>query len=94
MQKARAKFDSNKRSLASQPVPVLAVMNALLSLSKDKRRSELTIYTVQTPSDNAWYHNVDKLRGMGRGDLKMERLKLTAQRAKYKSKVAKGRLEP
>lgn len=90
MQKARAKFDTHKRNLAKAR-RLLAVTNALLS--RDEHKSEPTIYTVQNPADNAWYHDVDELRKLKRGELKMERLKLVAQRAKYESKVAKGRLK-
>eukprot|EP00584_Thalassiosira_punctigera_P008028 CAMPEP_0172542872 /NCGR_PEP_ID=MMETSP1067-20121228/13392_1 /TAXON_ID=265564 ORGANISM="Thalassiosira punctigera, Strain Tpunct2005C2" /NCGR_SAMPLE_ID=MMETSP1067 /ASSEMBLY_ACC=CAM_ASM_000444 /LENGTH=274 /DNA_ID=CAMNT_0013329175 /DNA_START=67 /DNA_END=891 /DNA_ORIENTATION=+ len=91
MRKARAKFDSNKRGLA-RARRLLAVTNALLS-KEGRRGSEPTIYTVANPVDNAWYHDVDDLKAMSRGELKMERLKLMAQRAKCESKVAKGRLK-
>lgn len=90
MRKVRSSFESNKMKLAKAR-RLLAVTNALLS--KDTLTTEPTIYTVPNPLDNAWYHDIDHLKSMQRGELKMERLKLTAQKAKYFAKVAKGRLK-
>lgn len=90
MRKVRSKFDLNKQKLAKAR-RLLGITNALLA--KDGCRSEPTIYSVSNPMDNAWYDDIDRLKGMCRDDLKMERLKLAAQKAKYESKVAKGRLK-
>ena len=90
MKKARVKFDANKQKLVKSR-RLLAITNALLA--KDACKTEPTIYTISNPMDNAWYHDVDELKALSRKELKMERLKLSAQRAKYESKVAKGRLK-
>lgn len=90
MEKARAKFDSNKQKLVKFR-RLLAVTNALLA--KDACTTQPTIYDVANPIDNGWYHEIDALKGLSRTELKMERLKLAAQRAKCESKVAKGRLK-
>eukprot|EP00578_Thalassiosira_sp_NH16_P020127 CAMPEP_0181085290 /NCGR_PEP_ID=MMETSP1071-20121207/5154_1 /TAXON_ID=35127 /ORGANISM="Thalassiosira sp., Strain NH16" /LENGTH=250 /DNA_ID=CAMNT_0023167089 /DNA_START=186 /DNA_END=938 /DNA_ORIENTATION=+ len=90
MKEARAKFDSNRQKLIKAR-RLLAVTNALLA--KDVCKKEPTIYSVANPIDNGWYHDIDRLKTLSRDELKMERMKLMAKRAKFESKVAKGRLK-
>jgi len=90
MEKAKEKFDYNKRQLA-RARRLLACCNALLA--RDSLENEPTIYTLPNPLDNNFYHDIDELKMLSRQDLKFERLKLDSQKAKFESKVAKGRLK-
>lgn len=84
MEKSRIKFECNKNKVA-RVKRLLEVTNMLLS----RHSAEPTIGT----ADNGWYHEICLLQQQSRDELKMERLKFVAQRAKYEQKVAKQRLK-
>jgi hypothetical protein len=88
--KARIKIEYSKQR-AARARRLLAVTNALLA--RNAHANEPTIYQTANPVDNGWYHEIDDLRQLSRAELKMEKLKFNAQKAKYESKVAKGRLK-
>ena len=90
LDKAKAKFEYNRRK-AAKARRLLACCNALLA--RDLLANEPTIYNLPNPLDNDIYHHIDELKTMSRQDLKLERLKLHSQKAKFESKVAKGRLK-
>lgn len=90
LEKTKEKFEYNRRK-AAKARRLLACCNALLA--RDLLANEPTIYTVPNPLDNDIYHDIDELKAMSRQDLKLERLKLHSQKAKFESKVAKGRLK-
>mmetsp|Transcript_31289 Transcript_31289/g.63589 ORF Transcript_31289/g.63589 Transcript_31289/m.63589 type:complete len:310 (-) Transcript_31289:890-1819(-) len=90
MDKTRSNYESNKNKSA-RARRLLAVTNALLQ--RNDHKNEPTIYTIANPVDNGWYHEIDELKKLGRDELKMERLKLKVQKAKYEGKVAKARLK-
>jgi hypothetical protein len=83
MEKARGKLLATRR--------LLACCNALLA--RDRLANEPTIYTLPNPLDNDIYHDIDELKKLSRQELKLERLKLDAQKARFESKVKKGRLK-
>ena len=90
LEKTKAKLEYNRRK-AAKARRLLACCNALLA--RDLLAHEPTIYNVPNPLDNDIYHDIDELKTMSRQDLKLERLKLHSQKAKFESKVAKGRLK-
>lgn len=90
MEKARGKFEYNRRK-AARARRLLACCNALLA--RDRLTNEPTIYTLPNPLDNDIYHDIDELKKLSRQELKLERLKLDAQKARFESKVKKGRLK-
>ena len=90
LEKTKAKFEYNRRK-AAKARRLLACCNALLA--RDLLANEPTIYNLPNPLDNDIYYDIDELKTMSRQDLKLERLKLQSQKAKFESKVAKGRLK-
>ena len=90
MEKARGKFEYNRRKVA-RARRLLACCNALLA--RDRLANEPTIYTLPNPLDSDIYHDIDELKKLSRQELKLERLKLDAQKARFESKVKKGRLK-
>jgi len=90
MEKARAKFEYNRRK-AARARRLLACCKALLA--RDTLANEPTIYKVPNPLDNDIYHDIDKLKKLSRQELKLERLKLHSQKLKFESKVSKARLK-
>ena len=90
LEKTKAKFEYNRRK-AAKARRLLACCNALLA--RDLLANEPTIYNLPNPQDNDIYHDIDELKTMSRQDLKLERLKLHSQKAKFESKVAKARLK-
>lgn len=87
MDKARMKFACNKQH-AARARRLLAVTNALLSRHSHEKET-----TMIGTGDNGWYHEIDWLKQLSRAELKMERLKLTAQKAKHEQKIAKQRMK-
>ena len=90
MEKARGKFEYNRRK-AARARRLLACCNALLA--RDRLANEPTIYTLPNPLDSDIYHDIDELKKLSRQELKLERLKLDAQKARFESKVKKSRLK-
>ena len=90
MEKARAKFEYNRRK-AARARRLLACCKALLA--RDTLANEPTIYKVPNPLDNDIYHDIDELKKLSRQELKLERLKLHSQKLKFESKVSKARLK-
>ena len=86
MNKARIKFNTNKKNVF-RALRLLEVTNTLLS--RDTNAKEIDI----TCADNGWYHEIDRLKQLSRPELKMERLKLTAMKAKHDQKIAKQRMK-
>lgn len=86
MNKARVKFNTNKQNVF-RAQRLLEVTNTLLS--RDTNAKEIDI----TCADNGWYHEIDRLKQLCRPELKMERLKLTAMKAKHDQKIAKQRMK-
>lgn len=87
IEKARLKFQSNKQN-AARASRLLVITNALLS-PHSQHAKDLQI----GPADNGWYHEIDILMQLSRADLKMESLKLKAQKTKCESKIAKQRMK-
>jgi len=82
--KARGKLESNKQS-AMRASRLLEVTRMLLS----HRDSDVKV----SCADNGWYHEIDRLKQLPRAELRMEKLKLVAIKAKHDQKIAKQRLK-
>lgn len=80
MEKMRGKFEANKLK-AARASRLLEVTTLLLGKSQ----------IVENPSDTGLYHEIDELRSLAPGELKMQRLKYSSQKAKYEQKLAKVR---
>ena len=85
MDKTRDKFEENKRKVAYFEHLLDATT---LLLSKETLQIEDS-----NPTDSALYHELDELLRMDRGELKFQRLKYAAQKAKFEQKLAKGRMK-
>jgi len=84
MIKARGKLESNKQS-AMRASRLLEVTIMLLS----RRDTDVKV----SCADNGWYHEIDRLKQLPRAELRMEKLKLVAIKAKHDQKIAKQRLK-
>merc|ERR1712127_930951 len=77
MDKARRKFESNKKK-SDRASHLLIVTNALLSQTR-----EATVLSISdSVSDGLYHYEMNQLKLLTRSELKMERLKLTAKKAK------------
>ena len=84
MIKARGKLESNKQS-AMRASRLLEVTRMLLS----RRDTDVKV----SCADNGWYHEIDRLKQLPRAELRMEKLKFVAIKAKHDQKIAKQRLK-
>lgn len=91
MDKARMKFESNAQNSA-RASHLLVVTNALLS--RDSHIKGTAIVAISSSVENGLYHDeMNRLKRLNRTELKMERLKLAAKKAKHEKKIAKQRLK-
>ena len=87
MEKTKKKYEYSKEGIAKTK-RLLEATTALLSSS-----SSTTLNLDEDYYDTNYYHEIDLLKQMTRDELKMEHLKLLAQKAKYEQQVAKLRMK-
>ena len=87
MEKTKKKYEYSKEGIAKTK-RLLEARTALLSSS-----SSTTLNLDEDYYDTNYYHEIDLLKQMTRDELKMEHLKLLAQKAKYEQQVAKLRMK-
>ena len=95
MGKSRRKLEKSKADVVRME-RLLAATVALLAASsrgpQEGDSSNKIVFEI-SPMDNDIYHQIDELRNMSRVELKMERLKILAQKAKLEGKLAKSRMK-
>mmetsp|Transcript_3624 Transcript_3624/g.5304 ORF Transcript_3624/g.5304 Transcript_3624/m.5304 type:complete len:295 (+) Transcript_3624:70-954(+) len=92
IEKVRSKFKKNKLKLTRTQC-LLDQTNAILASSKNDGDATTTqqLLQVTTITDSDIYHCIDELQQMTRTELKMQRFKYVAQKAKCEQKLAKSR---
>jgi len=94
IEKNRSKFQKNKLKLTRTQC-LLDQTNAILAASGTKNGGDSTksqeLLQVTTITDSDIYHCIDELQQMTRTELKMQRFKYIAQKAKCEQKLAKSR---
>ena len=88
LEKTKKKYEYSKEGIAKTK-HLLEATTALLSSSYSSATFDLD----ESYYDTNYYHEIDAFKQMTRDELKMQHLKLQAQKAKYEQQVAKLRMK-